>query len=84
MVRRMRGDGDDVPNFLGRQCGAKNNHKVTRRFLTKKDKTTLEVYRDSYVQSADNYPSTKSKVPKIGNNLKSISSNPFYKVIPKT
>ncbi|RXH85245.1 hypothetical protein DVH24_042013 [Malus domestica] len=56
----------------------------TRRhvnFWTKEDKNTLEAYRDSYTQAAGNYLSTKSKVSKIGNNLKPISSNSFYKLI---
>ena len=53
-------------------------------FLTKEDQTTLEAHRDSYARAADNHPLTKSKVPKIDNNLKPISSNRFYKVIPKT
>ena len=53
-------------------------------FWTKEDKNTLEVQWDSYARAAGNHPSTKSKVPKIGNNSKPISSNPFYKVTPKT
>ena len=40
--------------------GAKNN--------------TLEAHRDSYAVAVVNHPSTKSKVPKIGNNSKPISS----------
>ena len=60
-------------------------------FWIKDDKNTLEAYRDSYAQAAGNDPSTKSKVPKIGNKFKTISSTLIlyspqgnYSITPKT
>ncbi|CAN6587810.1 unnamed protein product [Malus baccata var. baccata] len=68
-------------SFLTTCYGAKNIHKAIRGFLTKEDKTTLEAYRDSHAQAAGNYPSTKSKVPKIANQLAKYYT---YSIIPKT
>ena len=48
---------------------------ITRRHVdswVKEDKNTLEAYWDSYARAADNHPSIKSKMSKIGNKFKDI------------
>ncbi|KAM2050412.1 hypothetical protein ACFX16_032137 [Malus domestica] len=86
-VKGNEGERDFVDLMLSVLDDANLEPKIfTRRHvgvLDKKEKNILAVQRGSYAQAAGNPLSTKTEVPKIGNNSKSISSNPFYKVIPK-
>ncbi|CAN6578539.1 unnamed protein product [Malus baccata var. baccata] len=52
VMRRPKNLSHDIVSVVV-PCGAKNNHKATRGFLTKKDKTTIEIMFPDMVASAE-------------------------------
>ena len=62
------------PAGVGAFAEPKNNQEATCGFLGEEDKIALETHCVSYMRVVENHPSTKSKVPKIGNKFKFISS----------